>query len=265
MKFKKIFFAVPILAAFLLAGCNQQKKETAPKNLTKTEVIKKSQKSFKSGQVIQSLKLSTDTSSQIIIANTIFGGESTVFHINNQTSANGKSSTSEQWVNNSGNVYLKGSGAWYKSGLEKLSGHTYADLLETIMNNSVIFSPDKKLVDAYKMKREGQTYTLTAKVTDQKIMKEAASNVFNTIGQSTAQEKLFTNMQKYGKYTSMDVKMVVKDDKLSSCNIFVNMSLGKFSKVRLGQSYGNFGSHDFLKLPDNALDAKPLPTTKTKK
>ena len=43
------------------------------------------------------------------------------------------------------------------------------------------------------------------------------------------------------------------------------MKLGKLMKVRLGQSYGNFGSHDFLKVPDSALNAKPMPKTNTKK
>ena len=32
--------------------------------------------------------------------------------------------------------------------------------------------------------------------------------------------------------------------------------------ARFGQSYGNFGSHDFMKVPDNALNAKELPTKK---
>ena len=32
-----------------------------------------------------------------------------------------------------------------------------------------------------------------------------------------------------------------------------------------GQSYGNMGSKDFLKIPTNALNAKPLPKTNKKK
>lgn len=43
------------------------------------------------------------------------------------------------------------------------------------------------------------------------------------------------------------------------------MKLGKLMHVKVGQSYGNFGSHDFLRVPDSATNAKDLPTTNTKK
>ncbi|MBI1700757.1 DNA polymerase, partial [Lactobacillus crispatus] len=52
---------------------------------------------------------------------------------------------------------------------------------------------------------------------------------------------------------------------LSTFNVFVNMKLGKLMYVKVGQSYGNFGSHDFLRVPDSATNAKDLPTTNTKK
>lgn len=61
----------------------------------------------------------------------------------------------------------------------------------------------------------------------------------------------------------MTVKAVVKN-KMVSYSLFINMKLGKLMKVRLGQSYGNFGNYDFLKLPDSALNAKPLPKSSTK-
>lgn len=264
MKFKKIFLGLTLAAALLAGGCSQQKKKTEPV-LTKDEVIQKSQKGFKSGQVIQSLRLSTDTSSQLVVANTTFGGEPTIFHINNQTTANGKTRSSEEWINNSNNAYINGSSTWYKANAQTLNGHSYAELLEAITNNKVIFNPDATLKNAYKMKRNKQTYTLTAKTTDPKMMKATADDIVATVGQSAEQEKVFRNIQKYGKYRNMTVTMVVKNNKLFSCNIFVNMTLGKLSKVRLGQSFGNFGKHDFLKIPNNALDAKPLPMVKEKK
>lgn len=264
MKFKKIFLGLTVMMAFLAGGCSQQKKKAEP-ILTKNQVIEKSQKGFKSGQVIQSLRLSTDTSSQLVIANTTFGGNPTVFHINNQTTAKGKTRSLEQWVSSSNNAYINGSSTWYKADLQKLSGHSYAELLDAITNNKVIFNPDATLKNAYKMKRNKQTYTLTAKTTDPKMMKATADDIVATVGQSPDQEKVFKNIQKYGKYRNMTVTMVVKNKKLFSCNIFVNMTLGKFSKVRLGQSFGNFGKHDFLKIPNNALNAKPLPMVKEKK
>ena len=63
----------------------------------------------------------------------------------------------------------------------------------------------------------------------------------------------------------MTVKEVVKNNKLATFNVFVNMKLGKMMTVRVGQSYGNFGSHDFLKVPTNDTNAKNLPTTDNNK
>lgn len=268
MKLKKIWFLPLILLALVLTGCSNQAAKKKTPVLTKTQVIKKSQKAFKSGQVIQSVRLATDTSSQIVTANTTFGGDkTTVYHINNQTTSKGKTSTSEEWVNMN-NVFINGSGTWYKANLEELSGHSYADLAETVMNNELIFDPDSKLVKAYKMKRNGQTYTLNAKITDKDIMEDACEEVADTIGQTSQQEAVFKRILKYGKFQNMTVKMVVKKQKLYSFNVFVNMKLGKYMTARFGQSYGNFGSHDFLKLPNEAFDAKQLPMqkkTQTKK
>ena len=117
-----------------------------------------------------------------------------------------------------------------------------------------------------KSKKDGvYTYTLTAKSTDQALMKEAAAPIFDTTAQSTNQAKIFSQIKKLGKYQSMNVKAVIKGNKLSTFNVFVNMKLGKLMHVKVGQSYGNFGSHDFLRVPDSATNAKDLPTTNTKK
>lgn len=87
------------------------------------------------------------------------------------------------------NVYLNGRSSWYKAKLDKLSGHTYAELLEAITNNTTMTDPSPKLVKAFKMKRNKNTYTLTADIKDQKLMKDAADPIFGTTGQSAAQEK----------------------------------------------------------------------------
>ncbi len=263
MKFKRIFIAACLMGALIAGGCSKQQKKAEPV-LTKSQVVDQTKKSFKSGEVIQSIRLSTDTSTQIVSANTNFGGDPTVFHITNQTTSKGKTQSSEEWINMN-NVYLNGRSSWYKAKLDKLSGHSYAELLEAITNNTTMTDPSPKLVKAFKMKRNKNTYTLTADIKDQKLMKDAADPIFGTTGQSAAQEKVFRRVQKYGKYQNMTVKAVVKNKKLTSYNLFINMKLGKLMKVRLGQSYGNFGSHDFLKVPDSALNAKPMPKTNTKK
>lgn len=267
MKLKKTIIGLSFAALFLLGGCSKQEKKAAPA-LTKTQVVQKMKKGFQSGQVIQSVTLGTDTSSQVALANTTFGGKNTVYHITNQTTNKGKTSSNEEWVNLN-NVYINGQSTWYKADLEKLTGHNYAELTDAIMNNHMITNPSDQLVSAYKMKKSKKygvyTYTLTAKSTDQALMKKAAAPIFNTTAQSTNQAKVFKQIQKLGKYQSMNVKAVVKDDKLSTFNVFVNLKLGKLMHVKVGQSYGNFGSHDFLKVPTSATNAKDLPTTNTKK
>lgn len=132
-KLKKAFIGISLATLFLLGGCSQQKKNTADPVLTKSQVVQKAKKSFRSGQVIQSVTLGTDTSSQVALASTTFGGESTVYHITNQTTSKGKTRSSEEWVNLN-NVYINGRDTWYKADLEKLTGHSYADLTDAIMN-----------------------------------------------------------------------------------------------------------------------------------
>ena len=131
------------------------------------------------------------------------------------------------------------------------------------MNNRLIHNPSDTLIKAYRMKRnkKEKTYTLTANIKDKDLMQKAATPVFNTVPQSTNQARVFKQIQKYGKYKDMTVKAVVRDNKLAGFNVFVNMKLGKMMTVKVGQSYGNFGSHDFLKVPTSATNAKPLPTT----
>lgn len=262
-KLKKAFIGISFAALFLLGGCSQQKKANPNPVLTKSQVVQKAKKSFRSGQVIQSVTLGTDTSSQVALANTTFGGESTVYHITNQTTSKGKSSSSEEWVNLN-NVYINGRNTWYKADLEKLTGHSYSDLTDAIMNNRLIHNPSDTLIKAYKMKRNKneKTYTLTANIKDKDLMEKAASPIFNTVAQSSNQAKVFKQIQKYGKYKNMTVKAVVRDNKLAGFNVFVNMKLGKMMTVKVGQSYGNFGSHDFLKVPTSATNAKPLPIVK---
>ena len=76
MKLKKTIIGLSFAALFLLGGCSKQEKK-ATSALTKTQVVQKAKSSFKSGQVIQSVTLGTDTSNQVALANTTFGGKTT--------------------------------------------------------------------------------------------------------------------------------------------------------------------------------------------
>lgn len=259
MNFKKgLILLTAGLMLFGLTACHQQPAKKAAPILTKSEVIKKGESSYKSGQVIQSLRLSTDTSTQTVLANTVFGGNPLVFHLENQTTSKGKSGSTEEWINMS-HVFLHGKNGWFRASLPKLSGHSYAELADMATNNQLLQNPSPALIKAYKMKRKGQTYTLTATSKNKKLMKQAIAPVIATIGQSAAQEKVFRRIQKYGTYQKVQVKLVVQNKKLVGFNVFTNLKLGKLMTARIGQSFGNFGSHDFLKIPTSALNNRPLP------
>lgn len=264
MKFKKLLFGIGIIAVLLSSGCAKQKKQTEPV-LTKTQVIEKSQKSFKSGQAKQIVNLKTDTSSQIVGSTFTFGGNPTVFHVNYQTQNKNKTRNMEEWVSNTGAIYLNGQSTWYKDQVTSLTGHSYADMLDSIMNNKMLMDPPKSLIDSYKMTRKGNTYTLKATIKDKKILNAAAEPVFLTNTQGPQQLNIYRKLAKAGKFTNMQVKLVLKNKKLDTFNYQVNLKLGKFIFLSAGQSYGNIGSHDFLKIPNNVLNAKPLPKQNKKK
>ncbi|BDR61094.1 DUF6612 family protein [Lactobacillus xylocopicola] len=264
MKPKKILLGLGLVTALLVSGCSNQQKKTEPV-LTKTAVIKRSQKSFKSGQVKQVVDLNTDTSSQSVASIFTFGGEPTIVHLNYETKNKNKSQRAEEWVSNTGTTYINGQSTWYKADLGKMTGHSYADVLDAIFNNEMLMAPPKDLVKAYQMKRKGNTYTLTATLKDKKIMQEAVKPIFLTNTQSPKQTKIYQRLGKEGKFKNMQVKLVVKNGHLLSFKYFVNMRIGKLMTLRTGQVYSNMRSRDFLKIPDNVLNAKPLPKDKQDK
>ncbi|MDF7668763.1 hypothetical protein [Lactobacillus sp. ESL0703] len=258
MKFKKIIIGLSLAAALIVGGCSKKQKTSEP-ILTKTQVINASQKTFKSGQVKQNVTLGNDTSKQVVVTNAVFGGKPTIFHINYQTQVKGKNQTSEQWADNMNHLYFNGQSSWYKANLATTTGHSYADLVDAVFNNEMLMDPPAALTKSYKMTRSGNTYKLTATITDPKVMQKAVAPVFTTDTQSPKQLKAYQKLEKAGKFQDMTVKLVVKNGKLYSFNYLVNINLDKVMKLSVSQSYGNMGKQDFLKLPSNALGAKPLP------
>lgn len=264
MKFKKILLALSIAVALVTSGCTKQEKQTEP-ILTKTQVIERSQKTFKSGQAKQIVNLKTDTSSQIVGTTYTFGGNPTVFHINYQTQNKNKTLSLEEWISNTGTMYINGQNTWYKGQLASLTGHSYADLLNSIANNKMLIDPPKELIKSYKMTRKGKTYTLKATIKNKRIMKAAVAPIFRTNTQGVTQLQTFRKLTKVGKFQNMQVKLIVKNKKLKTFSYLVNIKLGKLMRLSAGQSYGNIGSQDFLKIPNNVLNAKPLPKQNKKK
>lgn len=261
LKFKKLFLALATMTALFTGGCSQTQKQAKPV-LTKNAAIKKSQQTFKSGQAKQLIDLKTDTASQVITSSYTFGGNPTVFHLNYQTQTKNKNNNIEEWISNTNKTYINGQSNWYYSDLKQMSGHSYTDLLEAIMNNNLLLNPPQKLVDAYKMKHSGNTYTLTATITDPKIMRDAAEPILLTNTQSQQQYPTYRKLIKAGKYQKMTVKLIVKNQKFATFNYQINAQIGKMFQMHIGQSYANMRNQDFLKIPNNVLTAKPLPKQK---
>ncbi|WP_233551665.1 hypothetical protein [Lactobacillus sp. ESL0230] len=261
MRLKKVLLGMGLIVALISSGCAAPKKPAEPV-LNKSTVIKKSQQTFKSGQAKQLINLKTDTESQVITSTYTFGGNPTIFHLNYQTQAKGKSSNLEEWISNTNKAYINGQSTWYVTPLDKLTGHSYNDIVDAVMNNKMLLDPPNKLINAYQMKRSSNKYTLTATLTDKKIMQAAVQPIFRTNNQSKKQLPAYKQLAQKGTYQKMDVKLVVKKQKLASFSYKVYMKIGKIMQLEVGQSYANIGTHDFLKMPNNVLDAKPLPQKK---
>lgn len=262
MKLKKIFLSLGIVTALLAGGCSKQQSQPT---LNKTQVIKKAEKTFKSGQAKQVVNLRTDTNSQTVSSAFTFGGDPTVFHLNYQTEDKNKTKSLEEWISNTGNVYVNGQSDWYKAEMEKMTGHTYADLLDAITNNELLTDPPQSLVKAYQLTRNGDTYTLKATINDKKIMQQAIEPIFLTNTQNPKQTNIYQSLAKNGKFQDMSVKLVVKNQKLFSFKYDVNIRVDKLMMLSVSQSYSNIGSKDFLKIPTNALNAKPIAKANKKK
>ena len=264
MKFKKLILGLSIAAALVAGGCSKPKKQSEP-ILTKSQVIKCSQKSFKSGQAKQTVTLGTDTSKQVVATTALFGGNPTVFQLNYETQSKGKTQSSQEWVDSANHVYINGQSKWYKADFNKVTGHSYADLLDSFTNNAMLMDPPAVLTKAYKMTRKGHTYTLNAKIKDQQTMKDALDPIFITNTQSPKQKTIYNKLVKMGKIQGMTAKLVVKNKKLYSFQYLVKIKVNKLMHFSAGQSYGNMGKQDFLKIPNNALNAHPLPKADKKK
>ena len=72
-------------------------------------------------------------------------------------------------------------------------------------------------------------------------------------------------MARKSKIQGMTAKLVVKNKKLYSFQYLVKIKVNKLMRFSAGQSYGNMGKQDFLKIPNNALNAHPLPKADKKK
>lgn len=223
---------------------------------------------FKNGLVKQQLKIVTDQphnkqKTQTITNQIAFGGENTVMQVISQTKSGKKIQGFGVWLDPN-NSYIQGKkGIYYKVNYQKLTGHSYADMMDTIINNYNITQPDQAIKKVQKIeKKNNHVYELSATLTNKRIMKETTNKIFQSLGQAPAQAQMLKYMAKQANYQEIIIRANLRGDRLIDYTEQVIAKLGKNNQITISQHYSNFGGYPNLKLPDGVQNAKPLPRTK---
>lgn len=234
--------------------------------------VKRAQKimgrGFKNGMVKQQFQIVTDEphnkqKQQKIINQVVFGGPNTVMQVLSQTKSGKKTQGFMAWLDPN-NSYLQGrKNVMYTVNYNKLTGHSYADLADTIINNYNITQPDPVIKKTEKIeKKQNNVYELSATLTNKRIMKDTTSKIFQSLPQAPQQAKMLKFMAKQANYQEIIIKADLRGDRMLSYTEQVIAKLGKNNQITVSQQYSNFGGYPNLKLPDEAKSAKPLPKSK---
>lgn len=255
MKIKSAFVILTAAVGLFMTGCQQQSQP----QLNKSQVVKKAQKPFKSGQVKSQMTMDSGAMKESITSTTVFGGKNTVFHTRSHIKMDDSTTGFNSWLAPSG-FYLIGKKGWFKTDSEKAMGYNYSDVQYSIVNNPLIQDPNPALVKAYKMQYnpKKKTYTLTANIKDKKILAQVTKNIMGIMSQSRKQSQNFDTWQDMASFKDMKVKAIVANNKLSSFRVVLDVLLNKQAKLHLDQTYSNFGDYEFLQLPAEAGKAKTL-------
>lgn len=270
-----IIGSIALLALGLSACKNSQPKSysgqsmTAQNNkITKKQALQIMAKGYKSGQVTQKFEMTNDVKgkevNQLIQNQVIFGGQPMVMQINNQTKA-GKKGRAIGGFLDQDTIYLAGkNNKNYKTSYKNMTGHTYADLIDTLINNYNITNPDKALTNAESLENNNSTYVLAGQITNQKLMKQTADKIVRTLPMAKQQGLVLTTLLRYSKFKQMTVKTKFKDKQMVSYNETVIAILPNKAQINISQSYNNFNRFNNIKLPDTITKAKPLPKSPIK-
>lgn len=225
---------------------------------------------FKNGLVKQQLRIVTDLphnkeKTQKIINQIAFGGPDTVAQVISQTKTGKKLQGFGVWLDPN-NSYIQGKkNTYYKVNYQKLTGHSYADLMDTILNNYNITQPDPIIKKAQKIeKKNNGVYELSATLTNKKIMKETTNRIFQSLSQAPGQEQMLKFMAKHANYQEVILKANLRGDSMISYSEEVIAKLGKNNQITVSQNYSNFGGYSNLKLPSETKGAKTLPKSNNK-
>lgn len=257
MRHKKILLGIALIGAIFLAGCskaNTYTKQSAKEHpVTKTQVVKYSQKDFDNGEALYSVTLNDGKHKHTIKSDYEFGSKPTIFHVIGRMQSGKKQMYTDNYLDID-NSYARTTG-WKRTDYDKITGKNYASLVNNIVNNDLIFNPDKRLVKAYTLKNNaGQdTQLLSATVRDSAVMKKYAATMADLASQSKSQKELFRELIKRGKFQIMTSKAVVHAKRLTAFSSAITLKYDKYV-IKLEEGYFNFGKHSKMQIPDEVIN-----------
>lgn len=269
MKVNKILSLIGIgLLGLSLSACNKAKDYSnhnpavTANKMNKQDALKIMRKGFNSAQVKQKLFLTNSNKhipDQTVSNQLVFGGEPTVVQLQTQATNGKKKQGMAMWVTNSKTYLLGKKNQYYYVDYAKFSGHTYADLLDILINNYNITNPDSKLAEAEKLTKNGNQYVLSAQLTDKAIMKDTAGKIMTALSQSRPQKMMFDAMNKEASFKTIYLKAVFQQRQLVSYKETIVADLGKDAQYNVSEEYTNFNRFSNIKIPQETANAKKLP------
>lgn len=269
MKINKILSLVGIsLLGLSLSACNKPKDYSnhnpavTANKMNKQDALQIMRKGFSSAQVEQKLLLTNSNKKvpdQTISNQLIFGGKPTVVQLQTQSTNGKKKQGMAMWVTDNKTYLLGKKNQYYYVDYAKFSGHTYADLLDILINNYNITNPDPKLVKAENLTKHGEQYVLSAQLTDKAIMKNTANKIMTALSQSRPQKMMFDAMNKEASFKTIYLKAVFQQRQLVSYKETIVANLGKNMQYNISQEYTNFNRFANIKVPQETANAKKLP------
>lgn len=257
-----------LLTSMILAGCGNPKtynnKPAQPRKtiMTKKAAIKIMKKPFTSASVEQKMVMTNNTkkknNQQIVINQVVFGGEPTVMQVLNRVKAGKQNRAIMGWLDGNHSYLVGNKNKYYKVDFDKLTGHNYADILDSVMNNYNITNPDNALTKELTVESKPKFYQIGGSTANKKLMKDTAKRILTIMPQEKAQALVFKNINRSAKFEQMTVTGQIRGDRLQGYKEKLIGEIGKNITLEITETYKNFNQYSEIKLPDEAANAKPL-------
>ena len=257
-----------LLTSVILAGCGNPKtynnKPAQPRKtaMTKNAAIKIMKKPFTSASVEQKMVMTNSTkkknNKQIVTNQVVFGGEPTVMQVLNRVKAGKQNRAIMGWLDGNHSYLVGNKNKYYKVDFDKLTGHNYADILDSVMNNYNITNPDKALTKELTVESKLKFYQIGGSTANKELMEGTAKRILTIMPQEKAQALVFKNINRSAKFEQMTVTGQIRGDRLQGYKEKLIGKIGKNITLEITETYKNFNQYSGIKMPDGVADAKPL-------